>query len=107
MILLVLIATGLFLWWVAVLWADLVQNTALVIYANPANIVDGTSNVALTAGQPIYTDGTYWYPAGSAGNAVQAGQTGIGINQAMGMISPYSATGSVTRCVIRSCRLPR
>ena len=79
--------------------ADISQNTTLVAYANPSNVIDGTSNAAILVGNALYYDGTYWYPAGAGGNSNQSGFLGIGValNSTPGAFQPVKVwkSGSI------------
>lgn len=61
--------------------ADLVQNASNVVPSGAQPTTIANSGAAVTAGQPVYSNGTNWFPALANGNAMQAGATGVGIAQ--------------------------
>jgi hypothetical protein len=61
--------------------SDLVQNSANIVPSGNAPTTIGNSGAAITAGQPVYYNGTNWLPAKANGNAMQAGGTQVGIAQ--------------------------
>jgi hypothetical protein len=101
----VLVGGLLLLWLAGWLGADLSQTAANVVPVGTYQLTSGAksgniaANIAITAGMPIYSDGTYWYAAGSGGNALQAGSTSIAIalNSAPGVNQPVTGilTGTV------------
>lgn len=88
------------------LGADLAITAANVVPITPYTAVTGklsgpiSGNQAITAGMAVYTDGTYWYAAGSGGNSLQSGNQGAGValNSCPGANQPVSVwqTGTLT-----------